>query len=269
MAVNDGKPSILFAVPSTLGDECVELGRWLWSCGLWIGSSGATGKVAHCMQRSARILLNRNSFIEHAIKGRFDYLLMVDPDMVPDLYCSPTFNRDGDQSDWHPPVLDRQRPFLQTALEIFRDHPFSVVGAPACAEPPKRILNVYPLDALKADEEPKPATHEYAERRVREGAVEQVAAIGTGLIMVPLPVLFALKRPFFDDTYNQDKTALKLSQDVYFTNSLHQAGVPVFCTWCSFAGHQKTVTVGCPGIDGLWSVKQIEKDAEWVPPVSL
>ncbi|MDE2101146.1 MAG: hypothetical protein KGL39_28115 [Patescibacteria group bacterium] len=267
MALNDGKPSILFAVPSTLGDECVELGRWLWSCAIWLGKSDVADKLAHCSQRSARILLNRNSFIEHAIKGRFDYLLMVDPDMVPDLYCSPTFNRDGDESEWHPPVLARQKPFLPTALEIFREHPFSVVAAPACGEPPKRTLNVYPLDAPN-HEEPKPATHEYAEKRAREGAVEQVAAIGTGLIMIPLPVLFALKRPFFDDTYNADKTALKLSQDIYFTNTLHQAGVSVFCAWCSFAGHQKTVTVGCPGIDELWATKP-GKDAGWVPPVSL
>lgn len=267
MALLDGKPSILFGVPSTLGNECVELGCWLWSMGLWLGRNGISFRDMHGSPRSPRILLNRNSLAEHAIRERADFLLMVDPDMVPDIYSTQNFQMQ-DEVEVDSPALPGQMPFLPMALEFFKSHPCSVLAAPAVGDMPKRRLNVYPLEADQSMS--KPATHEYAEKRVREGnVIEKVAAIGTGLIMIPTPVFQFIKRPFFDDVYNEGKTTLELSQDVYFTNTCHQAGIDVYCAWCSFCGHKKTWTLGCPGIDTLFAPRsQAPKTATTKPDLA-
>ena len=264
MALRTRKPSIMFAVPTGLGYEIADVGRWIAMQAWELGQAKAVSKFFHVNQRSSRILLNRNSFVEIAIKEQVDYLCMVDPDMVCDYYCN---NGTRQTSGEQVPVqrLENQQPFLPTAIEFFKRHPFSVLGAPAVCDPPAMRVNAYLFeDDPKSKSLGRPATHAEAAQRVKAGVIEHVAAIGTGLIIIPIPVLWALDQPYFDDVYNDSKTKLEKSQDVYFTENLTRSGVEVYCAWCSWCGHHKASVLGCPGID-----TDEPQSSGWQAPVTL
>jgi hypothetical protein len=270
MARPDGLPSLLIAVPAGSGFEHPEIGCWLFGTASELVAHRLVSRVVHHSPQSPRILMNRNGMANTAREQGFDYLLMVDPDMRPDMYC------EGAIQDNEIPKIPSARKFVQTALEFLAQNPFSVIAAPACGAPPNRIVNVF---RSRGEGDPSRVTHEEAEIAVKEGAIEQVTAIGSGMIMIPTVVFSVLKPPYFDDLYDDDtKSSLKMSQDVYFTNSCTECGIPVFCAWCSWAGHHKDALVGCPGIDTQWAAtpkdrpvsgRTIGPDASWQPPITL
>lgn len=271
MAIADGKPSILFCLPTALEICKPDIAMWFMHLGFELGQRGMVSKICGFRLRSSRILCNRNMFVEMAMAEKYDYICMVDPDMRPDLYARTYM---ADTSDC---ILETAKPFVSVALEFLAKYPFAVIAAPACCDPPDRKVNVFRAKDGKSTR----VTHEeaHAEVSAPEPSIEQVAAIGTGLMMIPTAIFSALKRPFFDDEYADDaKTSPSRTQDIYFTENCSLSGIPVYCAWMCWAGHYKEVTLGCPGIDTQWAAKPAElkagltsigPDASWQPPITL
>lgn len=218
--------------PVGLGSEKTDVGTFLMELAIFACHYNRIGELCESESISSRILLNRNIIAQEAINQKCDFLLMIDPDMSPDHYTKGENKRAQAKS------------FLQTSFQHMMDNPFGVIAAPACSERPKRLTNVF---LTNPDGSGRRMTYSETRERLREPAIEQVHAIGTGLILIHVPIFTVLTHPYFDDVYaNVEKTELSLSQDVYFTQNCHMAGVPVWCNWYAWAGHIKDEPLGAP-----------------------
>jgi hypothetical protein len=216
--------------PFGLGIEQPDVGDFMFELGVWAAKTPSVGDVVLYTAHSSRILMNRNMFAHDALKAGVDFLLMIDPDMRPDLY------RDR-------PGMQR---FMVSSWQHALENPGSVIGAPAVGGSPKYDTNVF----IAGEEHARRMTHAEVLERQRNPCIEQVHAIGTGLILIDMLVFRRLAIPFFDDVYeNPEKTKLAKSQDVVFTEACTKAGFPVWCNHYAWAGHHKDELLGCPGFD--------------------
>lgn len=178
---------------------------------------------------ASRILLCRNMAVDVAREWGCKYLMFVDPDMSPDCYLG----RDP-----------KAMPFWETSWSMLQQFPGSVIAAPALQGAPDYAVNVFVLDPEQRAT--RRVTHE--ETMGRYG-IEQVFAIGTGLMLIDMSVFDRLKPPYFDDEYeNQEKTRVFTSQDIYFCKMCNLAGIRVFANWYAWAGHYKQTMLGRPGM---------------------
>jgi len=230
------------------------MGTWLLMLGLEIAQHGQIKTVFSQVKQSARILMNRNSMVEDAKKlDDVKMMLMVDPDMRPDLYKG---------------QKDNQYPFLSSSLQYMEQRRKNgqgpcVIAAPAFGPRPDLKCNVWPYNfdpETNEIEDPKQISIEHVHRRLEEPILEHVACIGTGLILIPMEVFDMMEPPYFDDIYRDvSKTHLKYSQDIFFTGiKCPEANVPVFCNWHSFCGHNKEECIEVP---------DLPPGAEMAPPV--
>lgn len=225
--------------PCGLGFEHMDMGVFMFELGVWACQNRETLiDVSLATSVSSRILLNRNILAKQALELNADYLLMLDPDMKPDMYVG---------------AGSPAKKFMESSWQHALENPCSVIAAPAVGEPPKSVTNVF---ITGADDNARRMTHEECAERQANPCIEQVVGMGTGLILIDTLVFRRLQQPWFDDVYTDEtKTDLKLSQDVYFTTNCAAAGMPVYCNHYAWAGHQKTVLLGCPG------VKDVDQDA--------
>lgn len=188
----------------------------------------------------------RNGAMVDARAAGFDFLLMIDDDQVPDI------GRASDRNDFVP--------FLPSALEfaIAHDGP-CVVGAPYCGGPPLQEVMVmkhrqyvpdqvggmgWKLDKFTRDE------------AAVERGIGRVAALPTGMLMIDLRVMDIVPPPWFayeftDPPFN---TNLASTEDVMFTRNADWLGVPQYCHWSAWAGHDKEYTTGFPMASPLTTV---------------
>lgn len=226
------KFKVMLGRPVGQGSEKTDVGTFLMQFALFCRDHPRIEQMCEAESVSSRILLNRNIIMAEAIKQECDFLLMIDPDMSPDMY--------GRGEDRKPFVRD----FLESSFKFLLENPFNIIAAPASGDPPKRLVNVF---TTNLDGTARRMTHTETRDRWLNPSIEQVHAIGTGLILIHMPVIKVLEQPYFDDVYaNVEKTELSLSQDIYFTQNLTLAGVGVFCNWYSFAGHIKSDVLGVP-----------------------
>ena len=178
-----------------------------------------------------RIALGRNVAVRNAMDMECDYLLMVDPDMQPDMYVGQ-----------HP----QAELFFSSSLEWLECNGPGIVAAPAVSGRPLCRPNMYRME--DGDGIAHRYTHQQCRQAIEEPQFEQVAAIGTGLMLINMQVFDAIEKPWFHDLFVDDREdALQLSQDLYFTAGATQSGVPVWCNWFSWAGHAQYEVLGCPG----------------------
>ena len=180
----------------------------------------------------------RNFVVKSAREHGFDFALMLDNDQVPDLLLGAD-----------PTAV----PFLPTALDFALGHEGGpcFVGAPYCSAPPNQDVVVmknreYCPDmiggaGLKLDK------YTRDEAAVMTG-IRRVAALPTGCLLLDLRAFDVIEPPWFyyeyaDPPYN---TALASTEDVVLTRNADWLGIPQYCHWSAWAGHEKQYRVGKP-----------------------
>lgn len=210
--------------------ELTPFVTWFAALSFRLGRDPRIKDVIYQQPNSPRILLNRNLIVKSALESKCDFLLMVDPDMQPDFLA----NELG--------AID----FWKSSFEFMLRNRGCVIGAPACSGYPKRDPCVWRLDP-EMDKVVRVTREEAGRQRP---CLEQVSAIGTGLMLIDMQIFDKLEQPWFDDVYlDKSKTRLTMSQDVWFCRQVNKAEFPVFCNWSAWAAHWKYEPVCRPEID--------------------
>ncbi len=190
----------------------------------------------------------RNKAMRVAEAEGFDFLLMLDNDMQPDVECT---------SD--PEAV----PFFPSALDFAIENGPCVVGAPYCASPPKEDCIVMKWEPVAANNAMLPATTERfsrSEAAVKKG-FEEVPALPTGVLLIDMRVTGAILPPFFQYEFMTTmETELAATEDVVFTRNLSFVGIPQYVAWDSWAGHLKTMVVRKPRLIKPQMISKMVRD---------
>jgi hypothetical protein len=177
----------------------------------------------------------RNWAVERAKELKVDFLLMVDSDMKPDL------PRAG------------MVPFWDCAFEFAITHNGpSILAAPYCGKAP--FHNCFAFCWRNRMNPDKPMPYFSLEQINREEAfqlagIQEVAAMPTGLILIDMRAFDYLEPPHFQYEWKDKTESERVStEDVFFTRNASLAGIPVYATWSSWAGHWKEELVPPPQI---------------------
>ncbi len=211
---------------------------WISSLSNQLASVSDDYRLAHYETGTSRIAIGRNNAAAAAIRGDFDYLLMIDPDMEPDLYV-------GD------PRFPLAEKFIESSLWFLKDNPVAIVGAPATLSDGTSNVRIFhgSEDEARRSSSLLALTDSEVAERVAEPRMERVSAIGTGLAIVPVEVFRRVESPWFADIYDDEISTLLLGQDYRFCLHCGAAGVPAYANWFSFSGHWQYQCLGIPGID--------------------
>jgi len=179
----------------------------------------------------------RNAACAQAKRDGFHFLLMLDDDMAPDLL----WQRDPEAQE-----------FLPTALDFMLAHDGPCcVGAPYCSSPPHQDVVVM-KNREYAPDQPS-CTGVKIDKFTRDEAavlrgIQRVAALPTGCLLIDIRVLDILPPPWFSYEYDDPpyNTKLASTEDIVFTRNLDWLGVPQYCHWSAWAGHNKTFLTGKP-----------------------
>lgn len=215
-----------------------------WCCGIShpdaLGNHPRVDKVAVSYTHGYPTDKMRNAVVKEARQHGHDFVLMLDDDQVPDLGIRDCAERTD------------MVPFLPSAIDfaIAHDGP-CLVGAPYCSAPPlQQVLVMKNREyvpgllegmGLKID---KYSRDEAAAMR----GIQRCAGLPTGMLLVDLRVLDVLPPPWFSYEYDDPpfNTSLASTEDIVFTRNLDWLGVPSYCHWSSWAGHDKHFTTGVP-----------------------
>lgn len=217
--------------PAGLGTVQLLTDLWFHSLASELVQDKYISKVHLHPWLSPWMAMGRNVAIREALKAGADYLLMLDPDMVPDIYVG---------------RHDAARRFWSSSLMFLRNNPSGIVVAPYVGPRPIRNVHIWKADPSG----PTRYTHDECRKLVANPQIEQVAAGGTGLMLMDCKALEKLTPPYFEDHYrNGDHTELKLSFDIAFCAKCADSEVPIWCNWYAFAGHFQPTLLACPGFD--------------------
>lgn len=213
------------------GDEKYTVGDWLATTYHAMKTDPKVDRVVRLPPiDDTPITMTRNKACRDFQKSGCDFLLMVDNDMAPDL------------------PYPGYKPFWKSAFEFAIAQPEPViVAAPYCGPPPHENVYIFRW-AKKANDEADPGFQlsQYGrEEAAKRAGFEEVAALPTGLILIPREVLSILPPPWFEYEWTDEyRTEKGTTEDVYFTRNASLCGVKVYCAWDSWAGHwkQKVVT---------------------------
>lgn len=186
--------------------------------------------------------MSRNRALKRAQELNLQFALFIDSDMWPDYEF---LHNKGEES----PEKGVQQ-FLPAALEFALQHDGPcVVGAPYCTSPPEERVLVMRWVTVETG---APAGNAQIKSVDRGEAVllrgfEEVAALGTGLLLIDMRAIQLLPKPWFSYEFKDDaKTEKASTEDIVFTRDLHLLGVPQYCFWNAWSGHWKTKMVTKP-----------------------
>jgi len=183
------------------------------------------------------ITMCRNFAIKAAHQAGVDCLVMYDSDMHPDNLLG---------------LDSTAKPFWEVAFNFFcrwYDRGPCVLAAPYCGPPPhprrggSECPYIFTWEARSNHPDERWASLRMFERSevAQRTGIEEVAAIGTGLMMLDMRLFEELPPPWFDyewkdPPYNTEKAS---TEDVYFTRNCSMQGIPVYVLWDCWAGHVK------------------------------
>ena len=210
---------ILVGRPVGYGFEHADVGSYLGKLSQRASLDNSV-TFEQCVVRSNDIAEMRNAICLQALAGNYDYLLMIDPDI------------DATQGS-----------FLSSSLTYLKslDH-LAVVGAPYCGAPDGRVQVGWPREGRFG-----------RDAATTMGGIGKVSWIGTGLLLIPLPVLHAIAtRPWFARRHlDANASIVSETADVYFCRKCRESNVTVYCNWDHWAGHWQWMRLGKPGKDSL------------------
>lgn len=233
-------PQFSILVASFPGDGRTEQGvaDWLVETFLAMRDDATVGRVSpwHPHHQGRRIPgdtpipMLRNKCLIEAETGGFDFVLMVDSDMEPDM-------------------IPGAPPFWSVAWPFARDNGPCVIAAPYCGPPPIEYVYVSKWHNKEGDH----ANPDFAlgpmprgEAALQKG-IGRVAAIGTGLMLIDMRAIKRLPHPrFYYEWTDATQSAKASTEDITFTRDLENVGISVYCAWDCWAGHWKKKLVGPP-----------------------
>ncbi|NJL70215.1 MAG: hypothetical protein HC888_00780 [Candidatus Competibacteraceae bacterium] len=178
------------------------------------------------------ITMTRNRAARLAVEKNYDYLLMIDSDMCPDMY-----REKGDfwKISWEFMLSQRDRP--------------SMIAAPYCGPPPNE--NVYVFRWAKRQSGHPNADLSLDQFNREEAAkfigIHPVDALPTGLILIDTNCFRQMPKPWFEYEWTDEYRSNKAStEDVFFSRNASLLGMGVYCNWDCWAGHHKRKLVGKP-----------------------
>lgn len=223
--------------------EAPTVGTWLFMLGAKLRDYPEIKAILGGHYCQPRIHLSRNWLVRDARQDGATHLLMVDPDMWPDRYADQT-----------------GKFFFTEAWKFALEHPGCVYAAPYCGRPPEMPIHVFGVNR-----ENKMVRLQRDQARQMRGW-HQVAAVGTGLMLIDMKIFDRLQTPYFADVYHDEtQSELKNSQDIWFAQQCSKAGVPIFVNFDTPAAHQQiAVAEWSP-----WSEGIVVSNAEKIPQLVL
>ena len=186
--------------------------------------------------------MSRNRALKRAQELNLQFALFIDSDMWPDYEF---LHNQGQES----PEKGVQQ-FLPSALEFALQHDGPcVVGAPYCTSPPEERVLVMRWVTVETGAPAGNAQIKSVDRGEASlmRGFEEVAALGTGLLLIDMRAIQLLPKPWFSYEFKDDaKTEKASTEDIVFTRDLHLLGVPQYCFWNAWSGHWKTKMVTKP-----------------------
>lgn len=202
-------------------------------------------RIAPFRESDTPITMVRNRAVRQAMENNFDYLLMIDNDIIPDDPGSPGAR----------PFFDTSWQFMQKLREP------CAVAAPYCGPSPHNNIFVFQW-ANQVNEFREGEVNEYElaqftrEEAAKLGGIQEVAALPTGLILYDMRIFKDMPKPFF--YYEWDckewQTGKSSTEDVAQTRDMSLAwyatggkkGGRVFCNWDAWCIHVKPELVRKP-----------------------
>lgn len=201
--------------------------------------------------------MSRNRALKHAQEHGLHLAIFIDSDMWPDYEW--VHNKGA--------VVEGQTQFLPAAFEFALAHNGPcVVAAPYCTAPPEERVLVMKWTTTETGGPPGTAVIKAVDRgeaALRRG-FEEVAALGTGLMLIDMRALQLLPTPWFAYEWKDPEHTEKAStEDIVFTRDLHLLGVPQYVFWDAWAGHWKTKMVTRPAMIPLEKVSVAMRKVLW------
>ena len=169
--------------------------------------------------------MSRNRALKRAQELNLQFAVFIDSDMWPDYEF---LHNQGQES----PEKGVQQ-FLPAALEFALQHDGPcVVGAPYCTSPPEERVLVMRWVTVETGAPAGNAQIKSVDRGEASlmRGFEEVAALGTGLLLIDMRAIQLLPKPWFSYEFKDDaKTEKASTEDIVFTRDLHLLGVPQFC----------------------------------------
>jgi hypothetical protein len=233
--------------------EAPDVGDWLGETIHKMRQDPRIGEIYNQKKGDTPITMMRNRAIYDAKRKKVDAVLMIDSDMVLDLYV-------GEDPS--------AKPFWDTAWEFFCKNYHKgphAICAPYCGPPPGE--NVYCFKWARGESNSPNDDWSLTQYTREEAAymtgVHPVAAQPTGLILFDTRCFEyeddggLICAPWFDYEYTDKyQTAKGSTEDVMCTRNISINGIvrngynPLYCAWDSWAGHIKPKIVGKPTLFG-------------------
>ena len=236
--------------------EVADVGRYLFTLGMELGNPAnypQLGRIAERTWNDTPAYMVRNDICHFALQHGYDFVLMIDSDMVPDINLGKK-----------PGAV----PFFSSSLQFMLDRWDQgpcCIAAPYCGPEPsphtpgaESCVYVFEWAANGADPVVSRTKLEMISRHQasRMRGIQHAAALPTGLFLMDTRVLTQgsrddpdvplLPRPWFDYEHDPLKREKASTEDVYFTRNCSMLGFPQFCNWDAWAGHAKFSVIGEP-----------------------
>ncbi len=225
------KPKMLCVRFPYGGCERTEVTDWLAKSVSWARDEDRLAIFATHKINDTPITMTRNLAVKFARENGFDLLLMVDNDMTPD--CEPDAPA-----------------FLPAAFDFWLKHAGPCcIGAPYGGPPPNETPYVFRWRNGQNDTpEPEARISMYTREEAADlSGTRPCAALPTGLILIDMKAFDLLTPPYFYYEFTDIQCTQKAStEDVAFSRDCCFAGVPQYCAWDSWAGHNKNKCVRRP-----------------------
>jgi len=186
----------------------------------------------------------RNLCIRTAQQVKMDYVLMIDADMHPDYNSSAGF---WDVA-WKFMMDRRSAEIADENTSPMKFQP-ATIAAPYCSAPP--IEKVLVMKWIGRESGGASTGFDMTpfdrDEATKMRGISEVAALATGLILYDIRVFKDLPKPWYayewKDEYQSEKAA---TEDIYQTRNASLMGMPQFCAWDCWAGHNKSKLVSKP-----------------------
>jgi hypothetical protein len=231
------KYSVMIARFPYGGYELTECVDWLVGTVIEMKGDARVGEILRKKIGDTPITMTRNDVCRAAQKAGADFILMLDNDVAPDHHLN----------------LPGAKPFWASSWEFLLNNHSpenpAIVAAPYCGPPPSENVYVFRWRNRRsrvahAEFQLEQFTREEAAERT---GIEEVAALPTGLLLMHTSVLEHAPVPWFEYEYtDRYQTHKATTEDVYFTRNVSTRGVPVYCNWDAWCGHDKRNIVGRP-----------------------
>lgn len=230
---------------------------WLARACHWLNNHPRIETVATEAIVDTPVDMSRNRALKRAQELGCHFAIMIDSDMWPDYVYLHT----GKEAD-------NCKEFLPHAFEyaLAHDGP-CVIGAPYCSAPPEeRVLVMKWVVRETGAPEGSAQIKSYDREEVSElTGFKEVAALGTGLLLIDMRGVEVLPQPYFRYEWKDEARTEKAStEDIVFTRNLHCLGVPQYCFWSAWAGHWKTKMVPKPVTIPLEKIPEAMRKVLWV-----